>query len=100
MIPKPDRESDYPDVYLYPSFGNSRYPYGFWKDKLPESSWRTLELLNKKGHSMYRICRERYKWPPDVFDGIRLDRLLRIIEEIEEKKEDPLSENIEDWMTE
>lgn len=65
---------------------------------MPESSWHLLgNYLVVWYDRISRLLRKKYKWPPQIIDGIELGRLVTIFKDVvdEESKEDFDEEDLE-----
>lgn len=80
----------------YPSIGNKSYPYNTWRMKTKEWSWETLKDVAKYYHSICRVLRNKYKWGPNVIDPLEINRILLILQETIEDREEADEDEFED----
>lgn len=74
----------------YPSVGSSDYPYTPWNMKRREYAW---EYLKRLGEGYFFVCsqlRNKYMWPPIVFETMEVSQIVLLFEEALEaqKKEE------------
>jgi hypothetical protein len=47
-------------------------------------------------HQVYQILRRKYRWLPEQVDGILLNRLTKIVEELEEEAEESKTPDLDE----
>lgn len=64
--------------------------------KTKEWAWETLKYVTEYYNMICRVFRRRYKWGPNVVDPLDINRILMILQETIEDKDDVDEDEFED----